>query len=533
MRRLHDASEMLLLTMPQALVKRSPSQPADAPISLQTVIAVGEQQLDEEVRQALHELAIFPSKPNSFSEEAACAVSATTVEALDFLTDAGLLEGSGPGRYTLHQTIADYARNQLTSISPYERMATYFASWVEAHARDYEALEQESANVFAALEAASLSKRSTDLLRGVNALTRFLDARGQYAQAEMYLKRARDAAEELGDRNGLTEVLLHLGEAEARKGEYPQAEAYWQRGLVLARQADRHDLLVELLQSLGMLTQRRGDYKKADAILREGLALARQMGDQGRCSLLLKNLGTLEGVQGNYAQAEVYLQEAVELARQVGDREALSQVLLNLGQVASERGNIPQAEALSLEALSLASQIGHREVMSLLLTNLGVLAGERNDYKQAETYLNQGLELARQMGYRERISLLLTNLGWLSSEQGQYAQAEGYLLESSALAEGIGNRWLTSGTLKFLGDVQLKQQQFEAAESTFRRVLELSAEGNQRMMGEALYSLAMLAAAQGNVVEARRQAEASLALFEKIGQAGTDKVKELLSTLPE
>src|SRR5579863_6123346 len=163
-RRLLDANERLLLTRPQALAERSPSQPRDTPVSLQTVIAVGEKQLDEQVRHALHALAVFPSKPNSFSEEAACAVSATTVEALDFLTDAGLLEGSGPGRYTLHQTIADYARNQLTSISPYERMATYFASWVEAHARDYEALEQESANVFAALEAASLSKRSTDLL---------------------------------------------------------------------------------------------------------------------------------------------------------------------------------------------------------------------------------------------------------------------------------------------------------------------------------------------------------------------------------
>lgn len=532
-RRLQDAYERLLLTEPQAPAERSPGLPRDTPVSLQTVIAVGDQQLDDEERSALRALAVFPPKPNSFTEEAVCAIAATPVETLDRLTDAGLVESSEPGRYTLHQTIADYASIQLTGTVPRERLAAYFAAYVEAHSSDYEALEEENVNIVTALEAASALNRQADLLRAVNALARFWDVRGQYVLAETYLKQARDAATSLDDSAGLSGVLLHLGEVLMRRGDYAQAESYLQEGLLLARQENYQEHLIGLYQALGMLTQRQGDFSRAETFLQGGLALARETGDQAHVGVLLKNLGTLEAVQGNYARAEIYLQEGLEVARQVGDREALSQVLLNLGQLASERGDNSTAEALSLEALSLAQQIGHREVMSLLLTNLGVLAGEQGDFVRAENYLNEGLEIARQIGYRERISLLLTNLGWLSAEQEHYDQAEGYLQESLLLANDIGNRWLMSGTLKFLGDVQVKLKQYESARATFQKVFELAADGNQRMMGEALFGLAMVSAAEGNLVEARRQAEESLVIYEKIGQGAAAKVRAWLSNLPD
>lgn len=532
-RRLQDAYERLLLTEPQAPGERPPGLPRDTPVSLQTVIAVGDQQLDEQERDALRALAVFPPKPNSFTEEAACAITATPVETLDRLSDAGLLESSEPGRYTLHQTIADYARIQLSETAPRERLATYFAAYVEVHASDYEALEQERTNIAAALDAAFALNLWPNLLQALNGLVRFWDVRGRYALAEKYLQQAREVAISLDDRVGLTEVLLHLGEILMRRGDYARAEAHLQEGLLLARQGSYKEHLIGLLQALGMLIQRQGDNARAETLLQEGLALARETEDQARTGVLLKNLGTLEAMRGNYARAEIYLQEGLEIARQVGDREALSQVLLNLGQLASERGDNQRAEALSLEALSLAQQIGHREVMTLLLTNLGVQAGEQNDFVRAENYLNEGLEMARQIGYRERISLLLTNLGWLASEQEHYAQAEEYLQESLALATDIGNRWLMSGTLKFLGDVQVKLEQFDAARSTFHRVLELAAGGNQRMMGEAHFGLAIVSAAQGNLVEARSQAEESLAIYEKIGQGAATRVREWLSSLPD
>ena len=81
-----------------------------------------DQQLDEQARTALYALSVFPSKPNSFSEEAALAIANCAAPILDALFDAGLLESSVSGRYTLHQTIADYARLHLQDATAYERL---------------------------------------------------------------------------------------------------------------------------------------------------------------------------------------------------------------------------------------------------------------------------------------------------------------------------------------------------------------------------------------------------------------------------
>ena len=97
-------------------------------LSLQDVIATSVLQLDEAAQRVLFMLSTFLAKPHSFSEEAALAVSDAPVGLLDELMDAGLLESAGPERYTLHQTIVDYARTGQCNSVAYERMVE-FNSW--------------------------------------------------------------------------------------------------------------------------------------------------------------------------------------------------------------------------------------------------------------------------------------------------------------------------------------------------------------------------------------------------------------------
>jgi hypothetical protein len=87
----------------------------NAPLSLYAVIDICDQQLSQQARAALYALAVFPPKPQSFSEEAALAMSQQPREILDTLQDAGLLECWGPNRYSLHQTVADYIRARAKS----------------------------------------------------------------------------------------------------------------------------------------------------------------------------------------------------------------------------------------------------------------------------------------------------------------------------------------------------------------------------------------------------------------------------------
>src|SRR5262249_8895881 len=155
-------------------VDRHPSLPMDVPISLQSVIAVTDQQLSADQQAALHALSVFPPKPSSFSEEAALAVANCSVETLDALLGTGLVESSEASHYTIHQTIVDYAHLQLKGKAAHERLITYTTGFVEARKKDYETLEQESAIVLAALEAAYTLKQRAELIRSVYAFTPYL-----------------------------------------------------------------------------------------------------------------------------------------------------------------------------------------------------------------------------------------------------------------------------------------------------------------------------------------------------------------------
>lgn len=172
--RLKNMHERLQLREPYALVERHPSLTQGASLSLKSVIAVSDQELDQQAREALHALAVFPAKPNSFSEEAAEAVTDQPPTILDLLSDAGILESCGPGRYTLHRTIADYALTQGPSPEAFTRFVQYFIAYIDQHKDNYEALNRELENILAALQVAAEHNMGAELTRGVDTLSTLL-----------------------------------------------------------------------------------------------------------------------------------------------------------------------------------------------------------------------------------------------------------------------------------------------------------------------------------------------------------------------
>jgi tetratricopeptide (TPR) repeat protein len=529
--RLLQVKERLKVDEPQGELGYHPSLPTSTPLSLQAVIAVSDELLDESARQGFRAVSVFPPKPNTFSKEAALAVSLLSIKTLDILEDFGLLESSGRERYALHQTVADYAKVNCTDPRAAEqRLAEYVANFVEAHERDYVRLEQEASNVQAAFQIASQQRMDAVVLRGVNAFYPFLENRGLYVQAEDYLKLAQRAATSLGDRVGLVTVLVNLGRVMDKTGNYPQAESYSLEGLELARQVGHTERISALLQNLGLVAYDQGNYRQAENYLQEGLELARQINNTERISTLLSNLGIVAVNQGNYEQAQNYYREGLELARQVGYTERISALLSNLGRVAANRGNYQQAERYLQEGLAFARQIGHAEFLSDLLTNLGVVAVNRGNYEQAENYYQEGLELARQIGYIERISLLLANLGDVAANRGNYRQAESYSLEGLALARQIGHTEFIILLLSNLGIVTANQGNYEQAQNYYQEGLLLARQiGHTEFISTSLNHLGEVATNQGNYEQAQNYLQEGLALARQIGH--TEGISLLLTNL--
>ncbi|HTK07139.1 MAG TPA: tetratricopeptide repeat protein [Ktedonobacteraceae bacterium] len=532
--RLSDAAERLYVSEPRGPSETHPSLPLEQQqISLQTVIAVTDQQLDAKVRTAFYALAVFPPKPNSFSEDAALAITNSDFDTIDTLADTGLLESSGEGRYTIHQTIADYVRVHLQDAAPHERLIQYAIQYVEENKKDYsyELLDRESSTILAALDSAYTHGKQAELVRLVNAYIPTMLRLGFYPLAEQHVKRMQEISREREDSGGNSSALLYLGQIAQKQGELAEAESFFKEGLELARQLDDKERISAFLTGLGETNWRRGDFTQAEIYLQEGLSIAQQLDNKERTSVILKNLGSVAANQGDFSKEEMYLKEGLQIARQIGDREQTCVLLMNLGAADSDRGNYVQAEKYFQEGLTLARQIGHREWISGLLSNLGNLFHAQGNYILAEKYFQEGLELARQIGHREWTSILLNNLGMTASKQEKYFHADAYLQESLTLARQIGIPQITGNVLNEYGDLCIQQKNFQKASTVYQEMLTIISEDMQDLMALANYGVARVALAGGNTQEALKFGEMSMRALETMEHRKTDEVKQWLSSV--
>jgi tetratricopeptide (TPR) repeat protein/transcriptional regulator with XRE-family HTH domain len=526
--RLHSADARLRLAEPQALIGSHPGMAAGTPLSLQAVIGMSDQQVNEEARATLRALAVFPPKPNTFSEDAAIAVSAMPVEALDVLTDAGLVESSGPGRYTLHQTIADYARTHLSDATVTGRLVAYYVAYMEAHTTNYEALDIENTNILAALEAAFEQKILPDLVRGVHAFVPLLITRGLFTVAEAQLQRSLEAAKVLGDDIGRATALLQLGKIAEQRGNYVQAQTYWQNGLTLARESGHRSSVAQTLRELGNLAWMQGQLHYAQQCLEEALDMLRQLDDQGGIADTLKNLGHLAADQGQPELARQLYKEARDIYQLLGDRRGFAASLHNMGIMAREQGKFEQAYQLYEEALTILRELKDLRNIATILNNLGNLSRQQGQTEQARQYLEEAVSLQRQLEHRRGFAFALFNLGSLCVDLGQLEQADQLLNEALSIFQDLQDRRNIALTLQTLAIVAREKGQMEQAHKLLDETLAISQNLNdKRWIALTFREQGILARKQEQFEQAHRLYEEALDIFLQLGDQGEAAITRL------
>ncbi|GCE25581.1 hypothetical protein KDA_10650 [Dictyobacter alpinus] len=531
--RLSKAENRLKLKEPHIPAESHPSLPDAQALSMQSIIAVTDQLLDEETRRTFYALCVFPPKPNTFSEEAAMAVVACSTDELDALSDAGMLESNGE-RYQLHQVISDYAllqipEDQLSAIQ--ERLVDYIADYIEEHKKDYDQLEEESDTIEAALEIANEIGKGPEFVRSVCAFAPFLLLRGLYRQAEHYLEQAYEAAVEQNDQSRQAQALLYLGETAQKRGESQKAETYLVKGLEIARDIKDDEQICAFLSNLGDIRRKKGDFEQAEEYLTEGLTLAQQIGDIERMSNLLKSWGPVVTGQGNYQKAIDYLKEGLTLARQIDSPEQACIILSNLGVLSGMMGEYIQSELYLQEGLTIAQQIGHRAQNCILLLNLGAVYAGRKDYQQAKASFEEALRISRQMDYPEGTSMSLLNLAEIAIIEKDHILAEKYLEETLILARQLGRPLIIARTMNEYGKLHLQQLEIESAEKDFREVLNNAPKASQDLIAMANYGLAQVAALNKDVDRAIILGKESLAMLEVMGDNNANEVRKWLKTI--
>lgn len=457
-RRLHEAlatlraaETRLQLGQPHSPLEPRADLPPDTPLSLQAVIGLSDDALDDTAHRALINLSLFEPKPNTFSEEVALAALAVPAAVLDGLVDCGLVESVAPDRYTLHQTIADYAALQgpkqtadfaLPGPEPAaaERVVRFYAGYAVTYAGDFARLEPELGNFLMALDAAFQAGLYEPLIRMIDALFKFLEMRGLYGVGDEHLRRAYAAAQSMEDQAAQAALLYALGDLHVRRGQFLEAPAFLRQSIDLARATHAREIEANALFQLGLVNSYIGDLLPGRELLEQSLQIDRETGSREAEAFALNALGFIYEEMSEYARARAYLEEALRIARDCGDVRGEGWAHYNFLTVELPLGDIAAAQAHAEQCLQCYRRLGDRRGEGWLILMLGRIARQQGRHDAAMVYSEQSRQMQSNLGDRMGHGYALHNIGVLHADLGDAAAAAGYFEQALQVFDSIGCR---------------------------------------------------------------------------------------------
>jgi tetratricopeptide (TPR) repeat protein len=245
-------------------------------------------------------------------------------------------------------------------------------------------------------------------------LGRIAFARGDFAGADGFHKRALAVHEKLGMLEGQGANLTNLGNVAYSRGDIAGAEDFQKRALAI------HEKLGDLegqainLTNLGNIANEHSDLVAAAGFLNRALAIDEKLGSLEGQASALGNLGNVAHASGDFDGAEALHNRALALDQKLGNLEGQAQDFGNLGLVASARGELAKAEDYHKQALAIDEKLGIREGQAADLANLGNVAKARKDLKSAESFWRRSLALYREVGAPQNVKMvsdLLQSIG--------------------------------------------------------------------------------------------------------------------------
>ncbi|MFJ9153918.1 AfsR/SARP family transcriptional regulator [Streptomyces sp. NPDC102270] len=454
-------------------------------LELRTSLELGYADLDPQQRRALRRLALL-DLPDFAAWIAAPLLDIGTEEAeeaVERLVDCHFIDvigvdGTGRGRYRIHDLAREHARERCLSEESAEERAAAVRRLVECW-------------LGLAGKAAARGPGGTARYFPEPAAVRPLDPLDPRAEEELL---ERPAAWFAAEQAGLLAAVEYCAD----------------HGMDRAAR----DLAGALIASSVAL------YNQFDAWSRShtaAMAAVRRSGDGEGEAWLLTGLGQLRYEQDEFEESYAYFRDALRLFEAHDDGQGVAQALLGMGTARREQACYSEALELLGRALEGYGRLDDRGARARVLYGLGYVHREQGDDAAAREAFAQALELYRAEDDRHGEALVLRAVALSHRAEGRYRDAERLLREVLRAFAGLHDTFGVMYTEQSLAKVELRLGLLDASRERLGRCLELARERQDRF-GEALVlrTLGEWQLAAGDAGSARDPLERALSLWEAL-----------------
>jgi tetratricopeptide (TPR) repeat protein len=447
--------------------------------------------LDENEKRVFRSFGVFAHAPLDTTSVAAVAdaTDESTERLLDRLVTVSMLNwGNGLGDYRIHPLLHKYAEFLFNRSNATERRSVrlrfyhHFTSSARASSKDtrnnLEAIDRILPHLIKAIGYASADGDHpvvSETVLGLCVEMSFFTSRNLDRESIPLLEMAISATERLGDRNGESAFLGHLGTAYSRLGMLGEAIAHYERAIAIAKKMGNDYDLASHLQNLGgTLLSESQDLPRAERLLHDALDAAKRARNPDVVIGCLSSLGSLHRRVGNLSEAARLYSGAIEASKVAENRLAEGNNLSNLGLIMIDRGNDVPGERMIREALGIAVEVGDRRGEGNRTGHLGRLFFERATrlapgpeqttmLEIAREHTMTAMRIAQETGDTEKATCWTMNLGLVLSAEGKLAEATKELERALEASKAGGFAMLEAQTHFNLGTTLALQNQLDLA----------------------------------------------------------------------
>ncbi len=213
----------------------------------------------------------------------------------------------------------------------------------------------------------------------------YLTGKLEHAAADYY--QALRIADQLDNMAIKAQILLNLSNIHVKKNEYDTAINHLEHALDLQQQLGDRQGESEVFVNLGIAYYEQGLFDEAERYYLESLAIKEEMGvDIAGIIKVTNNLGVIARERGDHDRAIEYYNEALQMAKQLNDRQTQASVLNNIGTILMLEG---KDEALPFleESLGIATELQLPQQQRINYDNLHQFHAQRGSYEAAYDYL--------------------------------------------------------------------------------------------------------------------------------------------------
>ena len=412
--------------------------------------ALSYEHLNENEQRIFRSFGIFTfGLLNTFSVAAVAATSEEeTEEILDRLVMVSMLNWeTNVTDYRIHPLLHKYAEFLFLHVDDLEQTSTrlrfyqhYTSTAITLAKEDSEnldAVDRILSNLNKAIYCAAASAGHSTVIEtvlGLCAGMNFFMERNLEHESIQLLELAIAAAKHLGDRNGESACMGHLGSAYSRLGMIKEAIPRYERAIATAKQTGNDYDLASHLQNLGStLLSQATDLPRAERLLHKALAAAERSMNADVVIGSLSTLGTLHRDVGNLEEAARLYDGALKAARLAGNRLAEGNNLSNLGVIIHQLGNSAEGEQMIREALAIAVEIGdirgegnrNGHLGGIIIAKAARLSPgseQSSMLVDSRKLIATALRFAHETGDAEKVGVWEMNLGSICTLEGKFVE---------------------------------------------------------------------------------------------------------------